>query len=107
MINDLLVGLSVSALLVIGGVCIFGPRPLELLQDKVKVGDCIASKMPDFGSPQKMYSDKYFRVTSKGRDGVVVDILITEDYGKTYTLAGERHLYWTDINLTYTVYPCP
>jgi hypothetical protein len=105
------VGILAIAGIIFGGIftvdIIFGPKPLQLLQDRVMVGDCIASKLPDFGAPEKMYSDKFYRVLSKGRDGVLVDVLITSDYGKTYTRAGESTLYWTDINLTYTVFTCP
>ena len=103
-----IIGVMITVVLIIWGMTsVFGPKPLELLQDKVKVGDCIAHKPPDFGSPEKMYSDRFYRISSKGRDGAIVDVLITSDYGKTYTRAGERTLYWTDINLTYTVFSCP
>ena len=80
---------------------------LYLLQDHVQVGECIAPTPPDFGPKYQTYQLKYFRVLSKGVSGIVVDIFTTLDGGETYKLQGQGTQYWTEINLTFKIQPCP
>lgn len=81
-------------------------KDLDLLQDKVQVKDCIVENKLDFGQTKEL-PNQIRKVITKGRHGSIVDVYSVRPDGKTYRFLNQEALLWTDINLTYIIYPCP